>query len=109
MLGSVAYRQLPYSTVLIDAWCATQELMMLVEKAGKTFYCQLKVSRSVDDFGGKRPYRRVDSLDWSEQELDLNKLVKVKGFPGDYKLKLFRVVVNTHRTEWTVTNAGLLV
>ena len=47
----------------------------------------------------------MDSLDWSEQELlGLGKLAKVKGFPGDYKLKLFRVVVNTHRTEWIVTN-----
>lgn len=81
--------------------------MMLLGKAGKPFYCPLKVNRSVDDSGGKSPYRRVDSLDWSEQELELNELVKVKGFPGDYKLKLFRVVVNTHRTggeEWIVTN-----
>jgi hypothetical protein len=46
----------------------------------------------------------VDSLDWSEQELDLGKVVKVKGFPGNYKVKLFRVVVNTHRTQWIVTN-----
>jgi hypothetical protein len=37
MLGSVAHRQLPYSTVLMDAWYATKELMMLVEGAGKTF------------------------------------------------------------------------
>lgn len=58
----------------------------------------------MDDSGAQRPYRRVDSLEWSEQELELGKLVKVKGFPGDYKLKLLRVVVNTHRTEWIVTN-----
>lgn len=104
MLGSVARRRLPYSTVLMDAWYATKELMILVERAGKTFYCPLKVNRSVDDSGGQRPYCRVDSLDWSEQEQELGKLVKVKGFPGDYKLKLFRVVVRTHRTEWIVTN-----
>ena len=95
MLGSVAHRRLPYSTVLIDAWYATKELMMLIEEMGKTFYCPLKVNRQIDDSGGKNPYRRVDSLEWSEQELELGKLVKVKGFPGDYKLKLFRVVVRT--------------
>lgn len=78
--------------------------MLLIEEMGKTFYCPLKVNRSVDDSGAQRPYRRVDSLEWSEQELELGKLVKVKGFPGVYKLKLFRVVVNTHRTEWIVTN-----
>jgi len=104
MLGSVAHRRLPYSTVLMDTWYATKELMLLIEEAGKTFYCPLKVNRRVDDSGGVRPYQRADSLDWSEQELELGKLVKVKGFPGDYKLKLFRVVVNTHRTEWIVSN-----
>jgi len=34
----------------------------------------------------------------------LGEVVKVRGFPGDYKLNLFRVVVSTHRTEWIVTN-----
>lgn len=104
MLGSVAHRQLPYSTVLMDAWYATKELMLLIDGMGKIFYCPLKVNRSVDDSGGKSPYQRVDSLQWSEQELELGKLVKVKGFPGYYKLNLFRVVVSTHRTEWIVTN-----
>jgi hypothetical protein len=104
MLGSVAHRRLSYSTVLMDTWYATKELMTLVENEGKTFYCPLKSNRQVDDSGGDSPYQRVDSLDWSKEELESGKLVKVKGFPGDYKLKLFRVVVNTHRTEWIVTN-----
>lgn len=104
MLGLVEHRQLEFSTVLMDTWYATKDLMVLIEQMGKTFYCPLKSNRSVDDSGGDKPYQRVDSLDWSEQELELGKLVKVKGFPGDYKLKLFRVVVNTHRTEWIVTN-----
>jgi len=43
-------------------------------------------------------------LDWSERELKQGKRIKVKGFPKDYKVKLFRVAVNTHRTEWIVTN-----
>jgi hypothetical protein len=43
-------------------------------------------------------------LDWSERELKQGKLIKVKGFPKDYKVKLFRVVVSSKRTEWLVTN-----
>jgi hypothetical protein len=104
MLRLVAHRQLEFSTVLMDTWYATKDLMVRIEEMGKTFYCPLKANRSVDDSDAQRPYRRVDSLEWSEQELELGKLIKVKGFPGDYKLKLFRVVVNTHRTEWIVTN-----
>jgi hypothetical protein len=107
MLELVEHRQLEFSTILMDTWYAIKDLMLRIEEMGKTFYCPLKVNRSVDDSGGQRPYQKVDSLDWSEQELESGKLAKVKGFPGDYKLKLFRVVVNTHRTvgeEWIVTN-----
>src|SRR5438045_3563608 len=40
----------------------------------------------------------------SWQQARGSKRVKVKGFPGDYRVKLFRVEVSTHRTEWVVTN-----
>ncbi len=39
-----------------------------------------------------------------DSTLEQGKLVKIKGFPKDYKVKLFRVVVSTNRTEWIVTN-----
>lgn len=104
MLRLVEHRQVEFSTVLMDAWYASKELMLFIEGMGKTFYCPLQCDRSVDDSGGERPYQRVDSLQWSEQELELGKLIKVRGFPGAYKVQLFRVVVNKHRTEWIVTN-----
>ena len=46
----------------------------------------------------------MDTLSWSEQELKQGKRIKIKGFPKDYKVKLFRVVVHSRRTEWIVTN-----
>lgn len=104
MLGSVSHREMPFETVLMDSWYATKDLMLLIDGMGKRFFCPLKSNRQVDDSGDEKPYGRVDGLDWSEKELERGKLVKVKGFPGDYKLKLFRVVVNTHRTEWIITN-----
>jgi hypothetical protein len=53
---------------------------------------------------GEKPYQRVDELDWSEEELKKGKLIKIKGFPKNCKVKLFRVVVHSRRTEWIVTN-----
>ena len=32
------------------------------------------------------------------------KLSSIKGFPKHHKVKLFRVVVSTHRTDYVVTN-----
>ena len=59
----------------------------------------------MDDSGGERPYRRVDGLDWSEEELRKGKLIKIKGFPRrKHKVRLFRVVVHSRRTEWIVSN-----
>ena len=104
MLRSVEYRRLAYGTVLMDTWYATKDLMLFIEKMGKTFHCPLKSNRSVDDSGGEKPYQRVDTLDWSEQELEAGKQIKIKGFPKDYKVKLFRVAVSSNRTEWIVTN-----
>jgi hypothetical protein len=104
MLGSAEHRRLPFRVVLMDSWYATKELMLLIDGMEKTFYCPLKSNRQVDDSEGERPYRRVDALDWSEQELKQGKLIKIKGFPKDYKVKLFRVVVSSNRTEWIVTN-----
>lgn len=105
MLGSVEHRGVPFETVLIDSWYATKNLMLLIEEMGKKrYYCPLKSNRQVDDSGGERPYQRVDGLDWSEEELKRGKLIKVKGFPKEHKVRLFRVVVHSRRTEWIVTN-----
>ena len=104
MLRSVEHRRVPFRRVLMDSWYATKDLMLLIDKMDKTFYCPLKSNRQVDDSGGEEPYRRVDELAWSEEELEKGKPIKIKGFPKDYKVKLFRVVVHSRRTEWIVTN-----
>lgn len=104
MLRSLAHRGVPFETVLVDAWYATKELMVLIERMDKKYYCPLKSNRQVDDSGGEHPYRRVDALGWSERELERGKLIKIKGFPKEHKVKLFRVVVHPRRTEWIVTN-----
>jgi hypothetical protein len=104
MLHLVLHRGVPFGTVLMDSWYATKDLMVLVEGMGKRYYCPLKSNRSVDDSGGEHPYRRVDALTWSERELERGKLIKVKGFPREHKVRLFRVVVHPRRTERIVTN-----
>ena len=104
MLRMIQHRQLPFGTVLMDAWYAAKEVMLQIAGMGKTFYCPLKANRLVDDSGGEKPYRRIEALEWSQSERVKGKLVKVRGFAGDFKVKLFRVAVSTHRTEWVVTN-----
>lgn len=105
MLTNCVYqKQLLFRTVLMDTWYATKDAMLYIEQLGKVYYCPLKDNRQVDDSGGAAPYRRVDSLDWTEKERKHGKVVKIKGFPKDHKVKLFRVVLSTQRTDYVVTN-----
>jgi hypothetical protein len=102
--GVVHSKQLPFTTVLMDSWYATQKLMGQIDQLEKLYYCPLKTNRRVDDSGGAVPYMRVDELVWSDEDLQQGKLVKLRGFPKDKKVKLFRVTVSTNRTEFVATN-----
>ncbi|MCZ6676541.1 MAG: transposase [Candidatus Poribacteria bacterium] len=105
MLSHLVYhKQLPFEAVLMDSWYATRDLMLHIEKLGKHYYCPLKTNRLVDDSNGQNPYQRIDALMWAETELQQGKRIKIKGFPKDHKVKLFRVVSSTRRTDYVVTN-----
>jgi Transposase DDE domain len=104
LLNCVHQKQLQFWAVLMDSWYATKEIMLAIEKYRKIYDCPLKDNRQVDDSGGSQPYQRVDRLTWSEVEKQQGKLIKIKGFPGNHKVKLFRVVLSTQRTDYVVTN-----
>jgi hypothetical protein len=96
LVNCVYQKNLQFWAVLMDSWYATKEIMLSIEKYQKLYYCPLKDNRQVDDSGGAQPYERVDSLQWSEAEKQKGKLIKIKGFPGSHKVKLFRVVLSAY-------------
>jgi len=105
MLSNVVrHKCLPFRAVLMDTWYATKELMLFIESLHRCYYCPLKDNRQVDDSNGEKKYRRGDALDRSQAELAHGKIIKIKGFPNQHKVKLFRVVVSSHRTDWVATN-----
>jgi hypothetical protein len=104
LINCVYQKSLDFWAVLMDTWYATKEIMLQIEKLGKIYYCPLKDNRRVDDSGGTKPYQRVDGLDWREAEKQQGKVIKIKGFPAEHKVKVFRVVLSTKRTDYIVTN-----
>jgi hypothetical protein len=105
MLANCIYqKELEFWAVLMDTWYATKNTMLQIEKFGKIYYCPLKDNRQVDDSGGSEAYQRVDSLSWTETEKREGKFIKIKGFPKEHKVKVFRVVLSTKRTDYIVTN-----
>ena len=104
LLNVVYHKQLAFHRVLMDTWYATEDLMLYIEQLHKIYYCPLKDNRLVDDSGNLTPYRHVDTLDWTRAEQQHGKLIKIKGFPKEHKVKLFRVVLSPQRTDYVVTN-----
>ena len=95
--------QIPFRTVLMDSWYASMKVMKTIERDGKIYYCPLKSNRQIT-LDAEATYSRVDSLTWTTEELQTGQLVHLKKFPKGHLLKLFRLVVSTHRTDYVVTN-----
>lgn len=104
LVNLVYHKQIPFKTVLMDSWYATKNLILLIEKLNKIYYCPLKKNRLVDDSQGNKPYQRIDQLEWTNSELKDGKLIKVNKFPKNHKVKLFRVPISTNRTDYVITN-----
>ena len=105
MLNNVLHsKQLNFKTVLMDSWYATRDMMLMIEDIGKIYYCPLKINRLVDDSGGVEKYKPIEKLTWSDSELKKGKRIKIKDFPKEHKVQLFRVAVATNRTDHIATN-----
>jgi hypothetical protein len=95
--------KIPFRTVLMDSWYASMKVMKTIEQAGKIYYCPLKSNRQIT-LDAEATYSRVDALTWTDEALQAGKLVHLKKFPKGHFLKLFRLVVSSHRTDYVVTN-----
>jgi hypothetical protein len=101
---AVSDKQLPFRGVLMDSWYAERKLMLHIERLHKVYYCPLKDNRQVDDSADQAGYHRVDSLQWTESEVQHGKTLHIKDFPKDHQVKLFRLVLSTKRTDYIATN-----
>jgi hypothetical protein len=79
--------------------------MLYIDSLDKIYDCPLKKDRLVDDTFAKEKDQPIELLEeWSTEELECGKIIKIKGFPAHKKVKLFRVAVSTNRTDYVATN-----
>ena len=97
-------KQLSFRIVLMDAWYVSMKVMKAIEALSKVYYAPLKRNRLVNDTDGVEPHQQVQNLSWSLPETTLGKRVHIKRFPKGHQVKLFRIVSDTGRTEYIVTN-----
>ena len=95
---------LPFRGVLMDSWYTERKLMLHIERLDKLYYGVLKDNRQVDDSDEQRGYVRMDSLTWSDAEVQHGKVLHIKDFPAGHRVKVFRLVLSPKRTDYIVTN-----
>jgi hypothetical protein len=105
----IKHKRLEFSYVAFDAWYAAMDLLKLIEKYGKIYYCTIKSDRKVCEqssfIEGEQPlYLRADELLWSTTEDHSGKLVHLHKFPKGHTVKLFRLVLSDKRTDYLMTN-----
>lgn len=86
----------------MDTWHATKELML--NRWARSIICPLKSNRLVDNSGGTLAYLHVDSLEWSGHDATHWKIIKIRDFPKEHKIKLFHGAISIHRTDMVVMN-----
>ena len=87
----------------MDSWYASKGLLLYIESLKKTYDCPLKSNRLVDDSEGKKPYQRIEALQWRVSEETVGKVVKLHKFPKHHKVKVFRVA-SSRRTDSVMTH-----
>lgn len=102
--SAVDEKNILFSKVLMDSWYSSRELMLHIAGLGKVYYTTVKSNRLVAEHRGVHAHQRVDSLEWTEEELKKGKLVRLNDFPNEHKVKLFQVTVLPNKTELVVTN-----
>jgi len=104
MLDNVLHKALPFKTVLMDSWYASMQVIKHIEALGKVYYCPIKANRHVDDSEGERAHQRVDALQWNDREQKEGKTIHLKKMPKGHRMKLFRLVLLTGRTDYVISN-----
>jgi hypothetical protein len=100
-----ASKDLPVRAVLMDTWYATRVLLRQIEALGHVYYCPLKPNRLVDAGDGRPPaYQPLATLPWRAADDAHGTAVHLKDFPKGHRVRLFRLVLSSERTDYIATN-----
>jgi Transposase DDE domain len=100
----VEHKNLSFFAVLMDSWYAVTAVFKQIEALTKYYYCPIKRNRLVNDSGGQMPHTNVEKLLWNQDEQEYGKIIHLKTMPKGHRMKLFRLVLSSERTEYIVTN-----
>jgi hypothetical protein len=105
MMLKAIERGVIFRTVLMDTWYAITKVMQWINGLGYKFVCPVRSNRQILDRWSNPDYpkyRAARELPWDDDELKQGAIAKLKAC--SLKLKLFRLMVHSNRTDYIVTN-----
>ena len=110
MMLKAIERNVMFKTVLMDTCYAITSLMQWINSLGYKFVCPVRSNRLILDKytdPDKPEYRSVKDLPWDNDKLKQGSDAKLKAC--SLKLKLFRLMVHSNRTDYIVTNDNVAI
>lgn len=104
LLEAVKNKKIHFKTVLMDSWYATTKFMITIESLGKLFYCPIKSNRLINRADRKHEYIPVKKFNLSKKDLIEGLSIHLNKFSNKKNLQLFCITVNTHRSDYIITN-----
>jgi hypothetical protein len=101
LINAVSAKQILAKRVLFDSWYSSWQNLKLVNSLQLFFYTTLKSNRLVS-LSKETGYVHLDSIEWTQQQLEHGILVKLKKVP--FKVKLFKLVATNGSIDWLITN-----
>ena len=99
--------QMIFEYVLFDAAYATKKFIALIDNSNNKFLCNIKSNRRAREIfsdGSNTLLLPIKELEWDYSSLDKGKLIRLKDYPLNRHVKLFRVTVSPDRTDYIITN-----
>jgi hypothetical protein len=93
-----------FSVVLIDKACASADFMLLLESAGKMYWCQVSEDWRLGSKTDPKHARVVRNLEFDHSAVSGGKVVNLNGFPENYHVRLFRLRTSAGGFEFVAIN-----
>ena len=102
LLKQAVKREVIFTTVLFDAFYASNEILNYIGlDLKKIFYCNLNSSRTCKE---EFEYKQIKDLEWTDNELQTGKLVKLRDIPIKMPIRLFSIASSDRRIDVLCTN-----
>lgn len=95
---------LPFTTVVMDQFCATLPVLLVLDELEKAYWCRVRGDWAVTGDIRGLPLREADKLAFNRHTLSHGKLVVPAGCTLDHEVRLFKLAPHSCTAAFVATN-----